>query len=305
MDPRFVSPRPDGELAGSIQTFRWDLGGIPVELTWLYAGSSVGASDYGARQVGADTESSLGGLPADGSDVFVRVWYRVDGRWSFIDTTYQAASSPGLPSFIQPTPGEALDGTSQRFQWQPGTPIVDAWWLYLGAEVGGSEFAALSFTPDPDQDLIEATVGGLPTEATADEDAVVHARLYYLVGGAWYFSDSLFTPASAPVRTRDELTRELQGLVGATADGVVGPLTRAALNRNWLGRSETFDPSFAARFTNDPDLVRWVQARMAEQGGPMIRVTGQFDAETEAAVVQYLGRRGVVAAESFLALVEP
>ncbi|MEM7323880.1 MAG: hypothetical protein AAF531_12405 [Actinomycetota bacterium] len=301
MDPRFVSPQPGSDLDGAIQVFTWDLGGIPVEFTWIYAGSSLGGSDYGRRQVGADTEASLGGLPVDGSTVFVRVWYKTPAEWLFIDATYPAAGSAGLPAFVSPVSGGRLDGASHRFRWTPGALRVDRWWLYLGSEESGSDLGVfrvdtLGGVP---QTEFSVTVGGLPTD-----ERTVHARLYYRTGESWYYSDHTFIAAPERVPTKEELTRELQQLVGVTADGDVGPITRAALNRNWLGRPASFDPSFAARFTNDPDLIRWVQGRVVARGGPDGGVSGVFDTATETAVVAHLDRGGVVAVESYLTLLD-
>ena len=298
----FVSPAPGATLAGAVQVFTWDLGGIPVEATWIYAGSSVGGSDHGRRQVGTATEASLGGLPVDGADVFVRVWYKLTAGWEFIDTTYRAASEIGGPAFVSPAPGGRLEGASHPFAWTTGGLDVDRWWLYVGSEAGGSDIAAQRIDPlgGQSQDRVGVTVAGLPTD-----ESTVHTRLYYQTGGFWYFLDQTFVAAPERVPTRDELTKALQGLVGVVADGDVGPLTRAALNRNWLGRPASFDPSFAARFENAPGLIEWVQRRVAAQGGPTVRVSGAFDVETEAALKAHLNRGGVVAVESFLTLLEP
>lgn len=302
MDPRFLTPESGTTLDGSVQVFTWDLGGIPVDSTWLYAGSALGGADHARRQVGAATEGSLGDLPTDGSDVFVRVWYRSSGQWRSIDARYRAASSSGLPVFLSPRSGGRLQGSTQTFRWSHGRLTVDTWWLYLGSDVGGSDFAAarVDVLGGARQTEFATTVGGLPTD-----ERTINARLYFLTGGSWYYLDETFSAAPEEQPTGDELTRELQRLVGVTADGVVGPRTRAALNRNWLGRPASFDPSFAARFTNTPALVRWVQGRVAAQGGPAARVTGVFNTDTEAAVERHLGRGGVVAAESYLTLLEP
>jgi peptidoglycan hydrolase-like protein with peptidoglycan-binding domain len=101
----------------------------------------------------------------------------------------------------------------------------------------------------------------------------------------------------------EALIRELQSLVGATPDGIVGPLTIAALNRNWLGRDESFDDSVADTFTNNPLVIEWVQARINAQPGFSVVVDGQFGPSTESAVKMLLGRGGVITAESFLTLV--
>lgn len=301
MDPRFTSPTPGAMLDGAIQIFTWDLGGIPVELTWIYAGSSLGGADYSRRQVGADTEGSLGDLPTDGSEVFVRVWYKTGGQWLSFDATYRAAASDRAPTFISPRPGGQLDGPTHTFRWTPASLRVDRWWLYVGTEVGGSDLAAsrVDTLGGGTQTEFAATVGGLPTD-----ESTIHTRLYYLAGGSWYFSDQTFSAAPERQPTKAELTRELQGLVGVAADGIVGPQTRAALNRNWLGRSSSFDPSFAAKLTNDPNLVRWVQGRVAVRSGEVVRVSGVFDADTETAVRDHLDRGGVIAAESYLTLLD-
>ena len=106
------------------------------------------------------------------------------------------------------------------------------------------------------------------------------------------------------VLSRDELTKELQRLVGVGDDGDIGPITLAALNRNWLGNTEAYDPSFADRFTNDKDLVEWVQARINMRAGLNLVIDGDFGSTTEGAVVSHLGRGGIVAAESFLTLLD-
>ena len=103
---------------------------------------------------------------------------------------------------------------------------------------------------------------------------------------------------------RDTLVRQLQRLVGVSADGIVGPRTIAALNRNWLGRDESFDSSVADTFTNNPRVIEWVQTGLNRRDGISLTVDGQFGPATEAAVVGLLDRGGVITAESFLQLVE-
>ncbi len=103
---------------------------------------------------------------------------------------------------------------------------------------------------------------------------------------------------------RDALIRQLQSLVGTTPDGIVGPLTIAALNRNWLGNDTSWDPSVADTFVNNPRLVEWVQTRINARDGFSVGVDGEFGPRTEAAARTLLGRRGIVTAESYLLLVE-
>lgn len=104
--------------------------------------------------------------------------------------------------------------------------------------------------------------------------------------------------------SRDELVRQLQRLVGVSADGIVGPITMAALNRNWIGRDDSFDPSVADTFANNPRVVEWVQARINSQDGFSLTVDGNYGSASESAVTAFLRRGGVITAESFLQLTE-
>lgn len=293
-DPTFIAPAAGATLDGSIQLFRWDLGGIPIESAWLYIGATEGGSQYLSRWVGTSTVTSAGDLPVDGSAVHGRLWYRLGGVWSFIDRRWVAATSDGLPTIDEPAPGSRLEGSSQLFRWDSGPLEVEDTWLYLGSSVGGSDHGALHTGTDR-----QATAGGLPL----DEDTI-HARLYHRVGGIWYFIDEAYGAAADPGPSRFELIGELQALVGVRADGIIGPITRGALNDNWVGRRDSFDPSFATRLVNDPGVVRWVQRRLVARGADLI-ADGDFGAGTEAAAVADLHRGGVVAAESFEALLGP
>lgn len=288
-------PTPGSTLRGSIQVFTWDHGDQQVENSYLYIGSSPGNTRYGARNVTSRTLISFGQLPVDGSTVHVRLWSRVGGVWQFVDEQFTAASSSNLPNFTEPRPGGRLVGETQTLRWNFGGLQITESWLYLGSIRGGSDYAVTSTGSDT-----SAVVTGLPTDR-----GTVHATLYFSVAGAWYSTAATFEAASVEPPTRGELTRELQGLVGATPDGAIGPRTRAALNRNWLGRQESFDPSFATRFTNDADLVRWVQRRINTRSNTRLELDGDFDQTTETAVVRHLDRGGVVAAESFLELLDP
>ncbi|MEM7274136.1 MAG: hypothetical protein AAF547_13715, partial [Actinomycetota bacterium] len=69
-------------------------------------------------------------------------------------------------------------------------------------------------------------------------------------------------------------------------------------------RDESFDPSVADTFTNNPRVIEWVQTRINSQDGFSLTVDGAFGPATEAAVDGFLAAGGVVTAESFLRLTE-
>ncbi len=297
----FVRPAQSSTLRGAIDVFEWDLENLPVSNTIVYVGSSLGGREYAASSVGADTKASFENLPTDGSDVFVRIWYRFNSVWASIDGTFTSAESGNAPAIVQP--GSVLDGSTQEFTWDAkGLPVEQAW-IYAGTTVGGSEFSSTLVGTEA-----AVSIDGLPTDGSE-----VKTRLYFKTVGSWYFTDQLFTAASpapepvvvAAVPTRDELVRELQTLAGTTADGDIGPQSRAAFNRNWIGRPESFDPSFASKFTNNEILISWVKRRLNTRSGLGLTVDGNFDLETEQAVKSQLGNGGVVASESFQKLLDP
>ncbi len=294
-DPTFTFPAADATLDGSIQLFRWDLGDIPIESAWIYIGSTEGGSQHLSRWVGTGVATSAGELPIDGSAVFGRLWYRVGGTWNFLDRRWVAAASAGLPRLTEPTPGATLAGDTVTFEWDVADLEVESTWLYVGTGPGRSDIAGL-----PVGTANQVTVTGLPLD-----ESTVHLRLFFRVGGIWYHIDDTYQAGTDDGPSRDDLIRELQALVGATPDGDIGPITRAALNRNWCGRSDAFDPSFAERLTNDDEIVRWTQRRLVAQGRSEVVEDGDFGAVTEAAAIAALARGGVVAAESFEALLDP
>ena len=295
MAPRITAPPAGATLRGSIAVFAWDFEDLPIEAAFLYVGSSRGGSQHASRDVRSLEQTSVGDLPTDGSEVFVRLWYRTGNAWRFADEQYRAAGADGLPVFVDPLPDSQLAGPSQQFRWDVGDLPVDDTWLYVGARVGGSDYAARRVGT-----ATSLVVDGLPTD-----ERTVHVRLYVEVGGVWHHVDATYEAASVPVPSRDALTRELQSLVGVTADGIVGPNTRAALNRNWLGWPERFDPSFAERLTNDDAVVRWVQRRLNTRAAAGLALDGVVGPATDTALRSHLGRGGVVAAESFIELLGP
>ena len=100
------------------------------------------------------------------------------------------------------------------------------------------------------------------------------------------------------------MIRQLQRLVGTTPDGIIGPLTIAALNRNWVGNDDSFDSSVADTFVNNPRVIEWIQARINVRDGFSVDVDGIYGPRTEAAAKTLLRRGGVITAESYVLLVE-
>lgn len=89
--PTMTSPVPDTSLDGNTQLFTWSANGLPVEAWWFDVGTRHDWSDlFEGAYTGETTSALVSGLPCDGSTLHVRLWYQIDGWWSFRDFLYQA-----------------------------------------------------------------------------------------------------------------------------------------------------------------------------------------------------------------------
>lgn len=63
-----------------------------VSQYWLYVGTTAGSRDlYNSGSLGTGLTETVSGMPADGTQVVVRLWYRVAGVWRFGDHAYTSA----------------------------------------------------------------------------------------------------------------------------------------------------------------------------------------------------------------------
>jgi hypothetical protein len=90
--PTMTDPPPGTVLDGATDRFEWTDGGTQVDEWWLYLGSSVGSSDIlTSGSLGLQTSLDVSGIPTDGRQIFVRLWYRQGSTWKFEDFQYTAA----------------------------------------------------------------------------------------------------------------------------------------------------------------------------------------------------------------------
>jgi hypothetical protein len=60
-------------------------------------------------------------IPTSGNNLYVRLSYRIQGVWSYIDYLVLESGLPQAPSMISPAPNSMLGSSSQTFTWNPGT----------------------------------------------------------------------------------------------------------------------------------------------------------------------------------------
>jgi len=175
-------------IASSIapETFSWQANGATVSQWWLYAGSTEGSRNYydSGSDLGGALSTTVTGLPTDGSQVYIRLWYKVGATWLSIDEQYTAASIFAFPTINSPEPGDVLAGSSVVFDWQANGAAVDNWWIYAGSALGSRNYYDSS-------NLFSST----STTVTGTNGSAVYIRLWYQVGSTWLFIDEQYTAA--------------------------------------------------------------------------------------------------------------
>ena len=113
----------------------------------------------------------------------MRLYYRVNGAWNYVDCTYTEFGSPTPPSLNSPAPGSTLTGSSQQFVWNPGAGAT-AFELYVGT----THPSSFDIYKGVSQTGNSVTVPSIPTNG-----APLYVRLYYKVNGAWSYIDYTYT----------------------------------------------------------------------------------------------------------------
>ena len=169
------SPVNSTTLTGSSATFRW----FPVAGAqyWLDIGPTQGSNNYyQSGNLGTVLLKAVSGLPTDGSQVWARLWYLVNGSWQFADNTYTAYNPNSTKGVItSPTPGSTLSGTSVTFTWSAGAGAT-GYWIDAGSTPGGNQY----FQSGNIGNVLTKTVTNLPSDGST-----VYVTLYTLVGGNW------------------------------------------------------------------------------------------------------------------------
>jgi serine protease len=90
--PTITSPIPGSTLPGASVTFQWTANGASVLEWWLTIGTSLGASNvYNSGSLGTSVSRTVNGLPTNGDQLFVRLYFRLSQGWQSTDVQYTAA----------------------------------------------------------------------------------------------------------------------------------------------------------------------------------------------------------------------
>jgi hypothetical protein len=130
--PTVVAPASD-TLPGGAATFGWtDVGATAYRVV---VGASRGAADY-ADTTTTSTSLEVGGLPLDGSAVWVEVTATLGASTATAARAYTAAHAE-TPDFLDPEPGDEVGRTDVTFHWSD--PGLFRYRLRLGTTAGAGD----------------------------------------------------------------------------------------------------------------------------------------------------------------------
>ncbi len=186
--PSILSPADGGNLAEGSDVLSW--GNTNCEY-WVYSGTSAHSKEYSdSGSLGNASSFSLSGYPADGSDVFVTLYYRSlsGGGWQSIVANYTApAASCTVPENVAPTDGDTLDTGTHLLSWDNTNC---EYWVYSGTSAHSKEYSNSGSLGNASSFLLS----GYPPDGSD-----VFVTLYYrsLSGGGWQSIVANYTAPAA------------------------------------------------------------------------------------------------------------
>jgi len=173
------------------ETLSWTDNGSGSTQYWVYAGSVRGGAQYfDSDDLGGSQTTILTGLPTNGSSIWVRLWYRINGggKWMYIDEEYTADGTG--PSISASSGTDVLQNLDDTFSWLDLNGMVSAWWLYVGSVAGGLQY-------ENSGNLNGATAYTTMNGKLPGGSVPVFVRLWYQegTGTIWKYIDTEFTSA--------------------------------------------------------------------------------------------------------------
>ncbi len=139
--PQIISLLDNVVLDGTSQTFTWTANGADIEKYRVFIGSTKRGSDYyKSSRLNADTSSvTVSGLPTDGSRVYVRLKFKLNGKWYRHDYRYTAINTT-TPTLLSPVLGSTLSSDTETFTWIDNGVTVSKYRISVGSCKGCSDY---------------------------------------------------------------------------------------------------------------------------------------------------------------------
>ena len=173
---------PAGSTLAGATTFTWSPGTGSSNFA-LWIGTSPDSKNlYTSGVLPSTITSRTVTIPADGAELYVSLYYELNGVWAYQSKVFAEAQAPSLTA---PTPSTPLSG-STTFTWSPGT--------------GSSNFALWIGTTAPDTKNLytSGVVSNAVTSRTVTipaNGAPLYVTLNYEVDGIWSAKNYTFSEA--------------------------------------------------------------------------------------------------------------
>jgi hypothetical protein len=185
--PSLTTPAPGSTLSGSTATFAWsNPGNLAPRFVLRLGTTGYGTIDVFNGAVNTGTSEQVSGIPTNSAYLYATLWYFLNGKWQYSNTTYIEAGTPTPPALTTPAPGSTLAGSTVTFGWNPGASPT-RYVLRLGTTGFGSMdvFGGMATTGTSVQ------VTTVPTNG-----AKLYATLWYYLNGKWQYANATYIEAS-------------------------------------------------------------------------------------------------------------
>src|SRR5580698_3633284 len=173
---QITSPPKGSTLTGSTATFTWSAeNGATSYQLWI--GSTIGGHDLAVVGT-SNLTATVGGLPTNGSQIYVTLYGYAGGSWTVQDTATYTAYSITNAQITSPTPGSTLPGDTVTFSWTPETGAT-SYQLWVGSAPGQDDLGVGGTSGT------SVTISNLPTDGS-----LVYVTLYGYSGGVWSVQDA-------------------------------------------------------------------------------------------------------------------
>jgi len=174
----FITPAPGASSVDPSQAWTWTA--VPnAQAYYLYVGSVPGANDLvDSHEIQQTSFVVTRPLPPNRT-LYARIWTKAGGVWRYSEMSFRAALI--VARLIYPPAGGTLIDQTRPAAWA-AVPDAQAYYLYVGSTPGARDLVDSSATP-----LTAHPISGLPPGRT------VYARLWTLLAGVWFYSDSTFS----------------------------------------------------------------------------------------------------------------
>jgi len=184
------SPTPglSTKLGTTNVAFQWTTGTDVTDYQLNLSAIAAGDTDLYTYK-GTATSTIAGSLPANGVEVFARLYSKINGTWVYNDYVYTESGIPTPAALTSPTPGlSTILGTNDvTFQWTTGIAVSD-YQLNLSAVAAG----------DSDLYTYKGTAHSTIAASLPANGVKVYARLYSKINGVWQYNDYQYTEGGIP-----------------------------------------------------------------------------------------------------------